>query len=402
MHFTPPGSPTPRLPQVHSPVAKQRDRQSLGDWYTHPDAKESDSDGDASRETSDGENYDHESCTADAAPSRPALSSERRGLAVSYEQLTPVRRTKRRSLGRWWLDDGRCPSGWTPETQVVHLEDEDQQLEQSHQLDLVATPCGAHRGESSKLSPLPSAVTSPKRCASNVQQAATPDAAAGPIAGYRLPMGVLLEDASPKDAAPEEPRPALAEVPPGLLFEGAPPKDAAPDEPRPASAEVQAFASQLLLRFSAMAAEASSIFDDIDEENTTRPSIAENHRWKFGPSLTGTWQAVCELYEDARESVLEASQLVTRTRQRSDAQAETAAAESTASPASLSAGSSSSESFCGRYVVVHGTSKADLNGRTGFAASFDEVADRYLVHLNDGPSFKFRSSNLRVEVQSGS
>ena len=43
-------------------------------------------------------------------------------------------------------------------------------------------------------------------------------------------------------------------------------------------------------------------------------------------------------------------------------------------------------SLAGKFVRIIGTTRQDLNGRTGMALSFDEAQDRYVVVMNDGSS----------------
>mmetsp|Transcript_126084 Transcript_126084/g.218492 ORF Transcript_126084/g.218492 Transcript_126084/m.218492 type:complete len:465 (-) Transcript_126084:54-1448(-) len=69
--------------------------------------------------------------------------------------------------------------------------------------------------------------------------------------------------------------------------------------------------------------------------------------------------------------------------------------------ASAASASSSSGTLCGKRVVVHGTSRAELNGRRGTAASYDEASGRYFVELDGGGSFKLKPLNLTDEAAGG-
>ena len=59
-----------------------------------------------------------------------------------------------------------------------------------------------------------------------------------------------------------------------------------------------------------------------------------------------------------------------------------------------------------KRVVIHGTSRADVNGKCGVATDFhsvdglsDRTADRYTVRLEGGEEYKLRPANLRVESE---
>ena len=54
-----------------------------------------------------------------------------------------------------------------------------------------------------------------------------------------------------------------------------------------------------------------------------------------------------------------------------------------------------------KRVEIHGTSRADMNGKCGVATDFhfdpDESKDRYTVQLDSGEAFKLKPANLRAE-----
>ena len=58
-----------------------------------------------------------------------------------------------------------------------------------------------------------------------------------------------------------------------------------------------------------------------------------------------------------------------------------------------------------KRVEIHGTSRADMNGKRGVATDFhwyeDESKDRYTVQLDSGEAFKFKLANLRAEGTGG-
>ena len=60
-----------------------------------------------------------------------------------------------------------------------------------------------------------------------------------------------------------------------------------------------------------------------------------------------------------------------------------------------------------KRVEIHGTSRADMNGKRGVATDFhpmdpkDRTTWRYTVQLDSGEAFKFRWANLRAEVGGG-
>merc|ERR1712224_1056214 len=91
------------------------------------------------------------------------------------------------------------------------------------------------------------------------------------------------------------------------------------------------------------------------------------------------------------------------------------AAPSQSAPASTSAAAANAPAptdggngeFTGQRIEVHGTSRAELNGRRGTAASFDAASGRYLVELDSGfgnagkssQSFKLKAVNLKAETK---
>ena len=58
-----------------------------------------------------------------------------------------------------------------------------------------------------------------------------------------------------------------------------------------------------------------------------------------------------------------------------------------------------------KRVEVHGTSRADINGKRGVAVDFhyyeDESKCRYTVQLDSGEAFKLRPANVRAETAGG-
>ena len=61
-----------------------------------------------------------------------------------------------------------------------------------------------------------------------------------------------------------------------------------------------------------------------------------------------------------------------------------------------------------KRVVIHGTSRADMNGKCGVATDFhpmvgfkDRTADRYTVKLDSGEEYKLRPERLRAESEEG-
>ena len=60
-----------------------------------------------------------------------------------------------------------------------------------------------------------------------------------------------------------------------------------------------------------------------------------------------------------------------------------------------------------KRVVIHGTSRADMNGKSGVATDFhtidwnDRAADRYTVKLDSGEEYKLRPEKLRAEEEEG-
>ena len=60
-----------------------------------------------------------------------------------------------------------------------------------------------------------------------------------------------------------------------------------------------------------------------------------------------------------------------------------------------------------KRVEIHGTSRADMNGKRGVATDFhgmdrnDPTTWRYTVQLDSGEAFKFKKSNVRAERARG-
>ena len=58
-----------------------------------------------------------------------------------------------------------------------------------------------------------------------------------------------------------------------------------------------------------------------------------------------------------------------------------------------------------KRVEIHGTSRADLNGKRGVATDFHFLADdttwRYTVKLDGGEAFKLKRANVRAERAGG-
>ena len=58
-----------------------------------------------------------------------------------------------------------------------------------------------------------------------------------------------------------------------------------------------------------------------------------------------------------------------------------------------------------KRVEIHGTSRADMNGKRGVATDFhyyeDESKWRYTVQLDSGEAFKFKDTNVRAEGAGG-
>ena len=58
-----------------------------------------------------------------------------------------------------------------------------------------------------------------------------------------------------------------------------------------------------------------------------------------------------------------------------------------------------------KRVEIHGTSRADMNGKRGVATDFhpvgmpaiDPKASRYVVQLDSGEAFKLKLTNVRAE-----
>ena len=59
-----------------------------------------------------------------------------------------------------------------------------------------------------------------------------------------------------------------------------------------------------------------------------------------------------------------------------------------------------------KRVEIHGTSRADINGKRGVATDFhwyeeDTSKCRYTVQLDSGGAFKLKPANVRVEGMGG-
>ena len=60
-----------------------------------------------------------------------------------------------------------------------------------------------------------------------------------------------------------------------------------------------------------------------------------------------------------------------------------------------------------KRVEIHGTSRADMNGKHGVATDFhpmdarDVATWRYTVQLDSGEALKLRPANLRIDAQAG-
>ena len=59
-----------------------------------------------------------------------------------------------------------------------------------------------------------------------------------------------------------------------------------------------------------------------------------------------------------------------------------------------------------KRVEIHGTSRADINGKRGVAVDFhlyteDRTKDRYTVQLDSGEAFKLKPANVRAEGTGG-
>ena len=58
-----------------------------------------------------------------------------------------------------------------------------------------------------------------------------------------------------------------------------------------------------------------------------------------------------------------------------------------------------------KRVEIHGTSRADMNGKRGVATDFHWYEDkskwRYTVQLDSGEAFKVKPANLRAEGAGG-
>jgi len=94
-------------------------RQSLSDWYERPDP---DSDDDAS--SCDKISGDGEVETADHGADFALLMTPPASPKLSSPMSCSRRRAKRKSLGNWYLDNERRPTGWTPDTKVIYVGDD--------------------------------------------------------------------------------------------------------------------------------------------------------------------------------------------------------------------------------------------------------------------------------------
>mmetsp|Transcript_104368 Transcript_104368/g.164689 ORF Transcript_104368/g.164689 Transcript_104368/m.164689 type:complete len:398 (-) Transcript_104368:134-1327(-) len=114
---------------------KEGGRPSLSDWYRRPEISSDDSDN-ASNAGGEG---DHISEDVDVV--RPSLSTT--------SAQTP--RRKRVSLGDWWLNNERRPSNWTPDTKVIYLGEDWDELAREWQPDShcnsTPTRAGLHEAE---------------------------------------------------------------------------------------------------------------------------------------------------------------------------------------------------------------------------------------------------------------
>ena len=58
-----------------------------------------------------------------------------------------------------------------------------------------------------------------------------------------------------------------------------------------------------------------------------------------------------------------------------------------------------------KRVEIHGTSRADMNGKRGVATDFhrddDHTKGRYTVQLDSGEAFKLKQANVRAEGTGG-
>ena len=58
-----------------------------------------------------------------------------------------------------------------------------------------------------------------------------------------------------------------------------------------------------------------------------------------------------------------------------------------------------------KRVEIHGTSRADINGKRGVATDFhwyeDQSKRRYTVQLDSGEAFKLKPANVRAEGTGG-
>ena len=59
-----------------------------------------------------------------------------------------------------------------------------------------------------------------------------------------------------------------------------------------------------------------------------------------------------------------------------------------------------------KRVEIHGTSRADINGKCGVAIDYhsfpaDRTKDRYTVQLDSGEAFKLKPANVRAEGTGG-
>jgi hypothetical protein len=110
-------------------------RKSLSDWYSSRPEPDSDDEEDANENGRDCENLpalDTGDSIADADVHHVLATTP-----PTSPRVTPSRRRgKRRSLGEWYLDNERQPSAWTPDTKVVYLGDDRNELARELDLDL--------------------------------------------------------------------------------------------------------------------------------------------------------------------------------------------------------------------------------------------------------------------------
>lgn len=102
-----PPSPVARARRSADPSAseKKAGRPSLSDWYASPE-----------KDDSDIEDGYHSEAASD--------SGSVKVLAIVGPEAARTPGRKRRSLGDWWLGNEKRPSNWTPDTKVVYLDDD--------------------------------------------------------------------------------------------------------------------------------------------------------------------------------------------------------------------------------------------------------------------------------------